>query len=95
MSLVSTEGRAAEFAQSTYLLGLGSSLAGFTPPPGFYFQADNYFYGGKVGGGRQISFGPAIGVNVRQQTWLSIPSGILVTPVEILGGNPGLFNALV
>jgi hypothetical protein len=83
----STGARAAEFAQSTYLLGLGSSLAGLTPPPGFYFQADNYFYDGKIGGGRQVSFGPAVGVNVRQDTWLSIPTGLLVTPVNVLGGN--------
>src|SRR5918993_3809046 len=43
MSLVSTGLRAAEFAQSVYLLGLVSSLAGVTPPPGLYFQTDNYF----------------------------------------------------
>src|SRR5688572_28534431 len=54
----STAGRAAEFAQSTYLLGIGSSLAGFTTPPGIYFQTDNYFYSGQIGCGRQLSFGP-------------------------------------
>jgi hypothetical protein len=94
MSWLSTSVRAAEFAQSIYVLGLGSSLAGFTPPPGFYFQTDNYFYGGKIGGGRQVSFGPAVGVNVRQQTWLSIPTGILVTPVEVLGGNLAFAGSL-
>jgi len=85
----STAGHAAEFAQSTYLLGLGSSLAGVTPPPGIYFQADNYFYNGQIGGGRQLSFGPAVGVNVRQQTWLTVPTTLLVMPAEIFGGSLG------
>ena len=65
MSLVSTGLRAAEFAQSVYLLELGSSLAGVTPPPGLYFQTDNYFYNGSISGGRQVPFGPAIGVDVQ------------------------------
>ena len=85
----STAGRAAEFAQSTYLLGIGSSLAGFTPPPGIYFQTDNYFYSGQIGGGRQLSFGPAVGVNVRQDTWLTLPTTLLVMPAEIFGGSLG------
>jgi hypothetical protein len=87
--LNSTAGRAAEFAQSTYLLGLGSSLAGVTPPPGIYFQMDNYFYSGRIGGGRQLSFGPAVGVNVLQRTWLDVPTTLLVMPVDILGGSLG------
>jgi hypothetical protein len=94
MSLVSTGLRAAEFAQSVYLLGLGSSLAGVTPPPGLYFQTDNYFYNGSISGTRQVPFGPAIGVDVRQRTWLSIPTGILVTPVEILGANLAFAGSL-
>src|SRR4051794_29508733 len=83
----SGSGQAAEFAQGVYLLGLGSSLAGFTPPPGIYFQMDNYFYSGQIGGGRQLSFGPAVGVDVRQRTWLNVPTALVVTPAELLGGN--------
>src|SRR3954452_15589858 len=51
-------GQAAEFAQGVYLLGLGSSLAGFTPPPGIYFQMDNYFYSGQLANRRRSRCGP-------------------------------------
>src|SRR3954468_21041706 len=54
----------AEFATGQYILGFTSSLAGMTPPPGVYFQNDSYFYSSSLGAGRQLTFGPAVGVNV-------------------------------
>jgi hypothetical protein len=90
----SSTGFSAEFAQGQYILGFTSSLAGMTPPPGVYFQQDSYFYGGNFGGGRQLSFGPAVGVNIQQRTWVNVETAIWISPVEILGGNLGLTASL-
>ncbi len=49
---------AAEGGFGVYLLGARGPGAGFTPPPGVYFQDDTYFYSGKIGGGAR--FQPAV-----------------------------------
>jgi hypothetical protein len=79
--------RAAEGATSTYLLGFRGPMAGFTPPPGFYFENDTYFYEGKIGGGRNLATGGLVVTNVKQSTWLDLAMPIWVTPVQVLGGN--------
>lgn len=40
---------ASEGGQSSYLPGFQDTLAGYLPPPGFYFQEDLYFYTGDIG----------------------------------------------
>jgi hypothetical protein len=84
----------AEFATGQYILGFTSSLAGVTPPPGVYFQNDSYFYSSSLGAGRQLTFGPAVGVNIQQRTWINVETGIWITPVEVLGGNLGFTASL-
>jgi len=78
---------AAEGATSTYLLGFRGPMAGFTPPPGLYFENDTYFYEGKIGGGRNLATGGLLVTNVKQSTWLDMAMPIWVTPVQIMGGN--------
>jgi hypothetical protein len=79
--------QAAEGGVGAYLLGSRGPMAGFTPPPGVYFQDDTYFYDGKLGGGRTLPTGGLLVANVSVQTWLNLPTTIWVTPAKILGGD--------
>ena len=47
--------KAAEAAIGVYLLGSRGPMAGFTPPPGLYFNDDTYFFSGKIGGGLYVA----------------------------------------
>jgi hypothetical protein len=84
---LSTAGFAAEGATSFYIPGLKGPLAGFVPPPGFYFQNDAYFYRGRIGGGRTTAIGGNVVANVEQSTFVNFATPIWVTPLEVLGGN--------
>jgi hypothetical protein len=53
--LVSVPARAAEEGKSVYLLGAAASMAGMTPPPGFYFSSLSYYYDGKATGSAALS----------------------------------------
>jgi hypothetical protein len=53
-SLVSVEGQAAENATNFYILGLKTTMAGFTPPPGTYLTDINYFYAGSASGNAAV-----------------------------------------
>jgi hypothetical protein len=79
--------QAAEGGVGAYLLGSRGPMAGFTPPPGVYFQDDTYFYDGKLGGGRPLPTGGLLVANVSVQTWVNLPTTIWVTPAKILGGD--------
>ena len=79
--------KAAESAVGVYLLGARGPMAGFTPPPGVYFQDDTYFYDGKISGGRSLPFGGLLVANVSATTWMNLPTTMWVTPAKILGGD--------
>lgn len=79
--------RAAEGGVGVYLLGARGPMAGFTPPPGVYFQDDTYFYDGKIGGGRSFPNGGLLVANVSASTWMNLPTTIWVTPAKIFGGD--------
>jgi hypothetical protein len=79
--------QAAEKGLGTYLLGVRGPMAGFTPPPGVFFQNDLYVYSGEAGGGIQLPFGGQIIANVEATAVLELPTGLWVTPWEIAGGN--------
>jgi hypothetical protein len=53
-SLVSVESQAAENATNFYILGLKTTMAGFTPPPGTYLTDINYFYAGSASGNAAV-----------------------------------------
>ncbi|MGL5168482.1 MAG: SphA family protein [Afipia sp.] len=79
--------KAAEGAVGVYLLGARGPMAGFTPPPGVYFQDDTYFYDGKISGGRTLPFGGLLVANVSASTWMNLPTTMWVTPAKVLGGD--------
>lgn len=83
------DAQAAEYAQGIYVLGNRGPLAGVTPPPGFYFESETYYYSGNLGGGRVFQGGGVVAANVKIDFSANFATPIWVTPVEILGGNLG------
>ncbi|AWN44676.1 SphA family protein [Methylobacterium durans] len=83
------DAQAAEYAQGIYVLGNRGPLAGVTPPPGFYFESETYYYSGDLGGGRVFQGGGVVAARVKNDTSANFATPIWVTPVEILGGNLG------
>ena len=81
------QAQATEGGVSLYVAGLRGPMAGFVPPPGFYFQNDAYYYYGELGGGRRLQIGGAVVSNVKQRAYVDFVTPIWVTPLEILGGN--------
>jgi hypothetical protein len=79
---------AAEGGHGAYLLGLKGPGAGIAPPPGIYFSNNLYYYNASATANRLI---PTVGgeaiANVKAKVWLSLPSILWSTPVEILGGR--------
>src|SRR4051812_35604169 len=63
--MASEKVRAAESAQGVYVLGNRGPLAGVTPPPGFYFESETYYYSGNLGGGRTFQSGGVVAANVK------------------------------
>ncbi|MGE7415088.1 SphA family protein [Methylobacterium tarhaniae] len=86
--------QAAEAAQGVYLLGFRGPLAGVTPPPGFYFENDAFFYQGDLKGGRVFQSGGVVASQVKLDTYLGIANPIWVTPAELFGGSLG-FQVLI
>lgn len=80
---------AAESAQGVYLLGNRGPLAGVTPPPGFYFGNQTYYYSGNLGGNRTFQSGGIAAANVKLDFSANFVTPIWVTPAEIFGGNLG------
>ena len=93
--------RAAESAKGVYLLGFRSSLAGFVPPPGTYFQSDKIYYQGSASANRQ--FGGAVGGNIinfqfagvavasaEAELFLDAFTGTWVSKQQVFGGSFGL-----
>ena len=48
------DAQAAENATQFYILGLKTTMAGFTPPPGTYLIDINYFYAGSASGNAAV-----------------------------------------
>lgn len=81
--------QAAEAALGVYVLGNRGPLAGVTPPPGFYFESETYFYQGNLGGNRTFQSGGVVAANVKLDVSATFMTPVWVTPMEILGGNLG------
>jgi hypothetical protein len=94
-ALSSTPSFAAEDAKSIYLLGVTTSMAGMTPPPGFYASSFTYLYGatatGNVALSRTlgadghslpsfISLETSATVKVKAQVALDVVSALYVAP---------------
>ncbi len=102
--LLSVPVHAAEEGKSVYLLGAAASMAGMTPPPGFFFSSLSYYYDGKGTGSAALSrtLGqagnrlPSIGVlrtdvdlKVRAQVAINVFSFLYVLPETVAGGRVG------
>ncbi len=96
---------AAEEGKSVYLLGSTASMAGMTPPPGWYFSSLTYVYNAGATGGGAISrtlgqaggeFPPfgvlqtSVNMKLRAQVAINAFSLLYVAPEKLLGGNFGV-----
>jgi len=86
---------AAEGGSSFYLLGQRSQGAAVLPPEGVFFSAPNYFYSGDAGGSEDLSFGGSLAIGVDADLFLTMPTAIWVTPVDVLGGDLALTGTFV
>lgn len=108
-TLSSTSAFAAEDAKSMYLLGVTASMAGMTPPPGFYASSFTYLYGATATG--NVALSRTLGADgqslpsfvnletnaklkAKAQVALDVLSALYVAPERILGGQVG-FGLLV
>ena len=76
---------AAEGGASFYLLGSRGPMAGFTPPPGVFFQNDFYIYSGnaKV----NLDLGGKLVADVHAKILVDLSTALWVTPWQVMGGN--------
>lgn len=79
--------RAAENGTGFYLLGGRGPMAGYLPPPGFYFESDTYSYDAKLDARKALPAGGRFVANVRSQARADFLNGTWVTPWEVFGGN--------
>ena len=94
ISLAPSMAHATESGASLYVPGFKSAVAGITPPPGFYFEADGYSYSGRLSAGKTTQLGGAVLANVKVQARAGFLTATWVTPAEILGGNLGFAATL-
>jgi hypothetical protein len=79
---------AAEGAIGFYLLGSKTTMAGYLPPPGTYFQDYNYYYAGSTNFALDIS-GVIVNGGVEADTYYNLLTPLWVAPGKVLGGNIG------
>lgn len=85
---VATGAGAAEGGAGFYLLGSRGPMAGFTPPPGVYFQNDTYVYSGQAS--VPLELGGRLVAEVDATLLANLATTLWVTPVEVAGGNLAL-----
>ena len=68
---------AAENATNFYILGLKTTMAGFTPPPGIYLIDINYFYAGSASGDA------ALGIALRRLANPNLPPARLTLQAHL------------
>lgn len=79
--------QAAENGTGFYLLGGRGPMAGYLPPPGFYFESDTYSYDAKLDARKSLPAGGRVIANVRSQARADFLNGTWVTPWQAFGGN--------
>jgi len=79
---------ASESGSSFYLLGQRGQGAGILPPvEGVFFSLPNYYYSGDVSASRGLPIGGALSFGLDADVFLTLPTLIWVTPVDLLGGD--------
>lgn len=79
---------AAEGGSGVYLLGLRSSGAGLTPPPGIFFSNQIYNYSGSFAGNVELG-GGMLAAGIKTDVTVNIPTLVWITNAEIMGGRLG------
>jgi hypothetical protein len=79
---------AVEGGAGFYLLGQRSNQAAVLPPPGLFFQFDEYLYSGDTSSSEVIAENAKLDVGVEADIALSLATGIWAPATEILGGRP-------
>jgi hypothetical protein len=76
---------AAEGGASFYLLGSRGPMAGFTPPPGVYFQNDFYIYSGNAN--VNLDLGGKLVADADAKALINLSTALWVSPWQVMGGN--------
>jgi hypothetical protein len=80
-STAATGAQAAENATQFYILGLKTTMAGFTPPPGTYLIDINYFYAGSASGNA------AVGIALRRLANPNLPPRRFTLQADMLNSR--------
>ncbi|WP_244544406.1 MULTISPECIES: transporter [unclassified Beijerinckia] len=86
--------QATEGGASLFLPGLHGPMAGFVPPPGFYFETDFFAYSGRLSATKQTQVGGAVLANVQVDVRAAFLTPTWVTPYKIFGGDLGFAISL-
>ncbi len=78
---------AAEGGSSFYLLGQRGQGAAVLPPEGLFFSVPSYFYRGDDSNSEDLALGGSLAFGVDADLFLTLPTVIWVTPVDLLGGD--------
>lgn len=86
LGLFSLPAVATESGSSVYVAGTKGQAAGIVPPEGYYFANPFYSYVGDASG--SFTFGGlAVSASVDVEANAFFPTGLWVTPVDVLGGD--------
>ena len=86
---------AAEGGSSFYLLGQRGQGAAVLPPEGLFFSVPSYFYRGDDSDSEDLALGGSLAFGVDADLFLTLPTVIWVTPVDLLGGDLALTGTFV
>ena len=84
---VANPGYSAEGGIGVYILGSRGPMAGFTPPPGVYFQNDFFHYRASFDASRSFPSGAPLADTIGGHANVDLLTPFWVTPLEVLGGN--------
>jgi hypothetical protein len=94
--LLAAPATATESGTSFYLLGQrGQNAAGVIPIEGVFFAVPNYYYSGDISGSRQLPVGGSLALGLDAGVFLTLPTAIWATPVDIAGGKLALSGTVV
>jgi hypothetical protein len=87
--VASSPATAVEYGISDYLLGYSIPMAGYTPPPGIYYQDTFYLYNGSAGRNVTFPFGHNVALGADLNFTFNISTAAWYTDATILGGTLG------
>ncbi|MCZ6773282.1 MAG: transporter [Proteobacteria bacterium] len=88
--LYSAKSYAVEGGAGVYLLGQRSNHAAVMPPPGLFFQFEEFLYSGDIADSKAIAENGRLDLGIEADIALSMATGIWAPAAEFLGGRPML-----